>query len=276
MSKRFCRQPLRTLIRYAVAFCILAAALSSAGAADAPEDLVFLVTDRPTDSVSPIVVPKGTFQFEAGYRYARFETERFNVDQHTFPDFLFRYGLGERFEVRLYTAGWNAQDVGGESRTSFSDISIGTKIELLPKWGRLTKSSLLVEVALPTGSDSDSEDFVIPKVLFVGGFEFSGRYGLTYNIGPALVTFKQAGERETRWDLDYAVAFTALTRPNINLFAELYGDVREGSIPETHNAQVGATFRVGPKIQLDCRLGAGLVRAAPDWFAGLGFAFRLP
>ena len=25
-----------------------------------------------------------------------------------------------------------------------------------------------------------------------------------------------------------------------------------------------------------CRLGAGLVSAAPDWFAGLGFAFRLP
>jgi len=264
------------LVRYAVAFCVLVAFLSSARAADAPGDAVFLVTDRPTDSVSPIVVPKGSFQFEAGYKYARLETDHFNVDQHTFPDFLFRYGLGERFELRLYTAGWTVQEVGSESETSFSDISIGTKIELLPKWGRMTKSSLLVDVALPSGSDSDRDDYVIPKVLFVGGYEFSGRYGLTYNIGPSLVTFKQAGERESRWDLNYAVAFSALTRPNINLFAELYGKVREGSVPESHSAQVGATIRVAPKLQLDCRLGAGLARAAPDWFAGLGLAFRLP
>jgi hypothetical protein len=275
-ATRFSRNSLKTSIRYAVAFYVLAAILSSARAADAPRDSVFLVTDRPTNSVSPIVVPKGSFQFEAGYKYARLETDRLSADQHTFPDFLFRYGLGERYEVRFYTAGWNVQEVGGENETSFSDISVGTKIELLPELGRRTKSSLLVDVALPTGSASDSEDFVIPKVLFVGGYEFSGRYGLTYNIGPSLVTFKRAGEREHRWDLNYAVAFSALTRPNINLFAELYGKVREGSVPETHSVQVGAAIRVAPKLQLDCRVGAGLVRAAPDWFAGLGLAFRLP
>lgn len=240
-----------------------------------PGEAVFLVTDRPTDSVSPIVVPKGRFQFEAGYRYARLETDSFSVDQHTFPDFLFRYGLGERYEVRLYTAGWDVKEVGGgETETSFSNISVGTKIELLPKWGRLTKSSLLVDLALPTGSDRDK--YVVPKALFVGGFEFSGRYGLTYNIGPSLVSFKQDGERDSRWDLNYAIAFSALPRPDINLFAELYGNVREGSIPETHSAQVGATYRVAPQLQLDCRVGAGLVTAAPDWFAGLGLAFYLP
>jgi hypothetical protein len=270
------RQTLKILIRSAVAFCVLAVVMSSARAADAPGDTVFLVTDRPTDSVSPIVVPKGSFQFEAGYKYARLETNGFSADQHTFPDFLFRYGLGERYEVRLYAAGWNAQEVGGENETSFSDISVGTKIELLPKWGRMTKSSLLVDVALPTGSDSDGGDYVIPKVLFVGGYEFSARYGLTYNIGPSLVNFKRAGEREHRWDLNYAVAFSALARPNLNLFAELYGRVRQGSVPESHSAQVGATVRVAAKLQLDCRVGAGLVRAAPDWFAGLGLAFRLP
>jgi hypothetical protein len=221
-------------------------------------------------------VPKGSFQFEAGYKYARLEKDGLKVDQHTFPDFLFRYGLGKRYEVRLYAAGWKGEEVGGETETSFSDISVGTKIELLPKRSRMTKSSLLIDVSLPTGSDSDGDDYVIPKVLFVGGYEFSGRYGLTYNIGPSLVTFKQAGEREHQWDLNYAIAFSALARSNINLFAEFYGVVSEGSVPETHSAQVGATFRVAPKFQLDCRVGAGLSSAAPDWFAGLGLAFRLP
>jgi hypothetical protein len=265
---------LKIFSRYVVPFCLLAAVGSTVRAADVPGETVFLVTDRPTDSASPIVVPKGVFQFEAGYKYARLENDGASFNEQTFPDFLFRYGLGERYEVRLSTAGWVATEVGGETETSFSNISVGTKIELLPKRGRLTKSSLLVDLALPTGSNRDQ--YVIPKVLFIGGYEFSGLYGLAYNIGPSLVTFKQDGERDSRWDLSYAIAFSMLPRPRLNLFAELYGNVPEGSLPDTHSAQVGATYSVTPKFQLDCRVGAGLVSAAPEWFAGLGLAFYLP
>ena len=77
---------------------MLATALSVGRAADAPASSVFLVTDRPTDSVSPLVVPKGSFQFETGYKYSRFDTEQGNLDEQSFPDFLFRYGLGEHLK----------------------------------------------------------------------------------------------------------------------------------------------------------------------------------
>jgi hypothetical protein len=256
--------------------CVLATALSVARAADVPASAVFLYTDRPTDSVSPLVVPKGSFQFETGYKYSRFDTDQGGVEEQTFPDFLFRYGLGERFEARLFASGWTATEVGGESTTGFSDITVGTKIELTKPRGRMSVASLLVDVSLPTGSASETSDYVIPKVLFVGGYELSDRYSLTYNIGPSLVTFKEAGTRETRWDLSYALAFAALARSNINLFAELYGAVKEGSVPETRNLQVGTTIRVAPKFQLDFRVGTGLVSASPEWFAGAGLAFRLP
>lgn len=255
---------------------MLATALSVGRAADAPASSVFLVTDRPTDSVSPLVVPKGSFQFETGYKYSRFDTEQGNLDEQSFPDFLFRYGLGEHFEARLFASGWNVTEVAGDSTTGFSDITVGTKIQLTKPRGRMSITSLLIDVSLPTGSASETSDYVIPKVLLVGGYELSDRYSLTYNIGPSLVTFKEAGARETRWDLSYALAFAALARSNINLFAELYGAVKEGSAPETRNLQVGTTIRVAPQFQLDFRVGTGLVSASPEWFAGAGLAFRLP
>ena len=249
----------------------------AAGVAKGP---VFLVTDRPTQGVSPIVVPKGSFQVEAGYKYSRLELDNADVDQHAAPDLLLRYGAGERFELRLFSTGWVTTEVDTESstetETEFSDITVGAKIELVPQRGRVSKLSLLTDVSFPTSSGSSGNDYVIPKVLLIGGYELSDRYSLTYNIGPSLVTFKEDDERETRWDLNYALAFAALTRPSINLFAELYGNVREGSLPETHNAQVGITVRVAPKLQLDARLGAGLNSAAPDWIAGAGLAFQFP
>jgi hypothetical protein len=256
--------------------CALAALLVSTGAALAAPDPEPMVTDRPTDGVSPIVVPKGAFQFEAGYKYSRSDTDNGGVDEHTFPDFLFRYGLGERFEARLFTSGWNAREEAGETEANFADITLGTKIELTEPRGRFGITSLLVDISLPTGADSETSDYVIPKVLLVGGYELSDCYSLTYNIGPSLVTFKENGARDTRWDLNYALALGAVLRSNVDLFAEVYGNVQEGSSPETSNLQVGSTINVSPTFQLDVRVGAGLVSAAPDWFAGAGLAYRLP
>lgn len=245
-------------------------------AADVTTGTVFLVTDRPTQGASPIVVPKGSFQLEAGYKYDRLDVDGVEIDQQSFPELLLRYGAGERFELRLFTSGWVFTDTDADSDTEFSDVTLGTKIELVPKRGRVSRLSILAEASLPTSDDSSSGDYVIPKVLLIGGYELSDRYSLTYNIGPSFVTFKQDGERETRWDVDYALAFAATARPKVNLFAELYGNVREGSFPETHNIQVGVTGLVGSRVQLDARLGTGLNSAAPDLTVGAGFAFRLP
>jgi hypothetical protein len=111
-----------------------------------------LVTDRPTDSVSPIVVPKGSLQFETGYKYSRFGSVSESKIAQTFPELLLRYGLGERYELRLFASGWNFREIDNETKTSFSDITLGTKIELMPARGNWAITSVLVDLSLPSGS----------------------------------------------------------------------------------------------------------------------------
>jgi hypothetical protein len=247
-----------------------------ANAAELTDGIAPLVTDRPTDSVSPIVVPKGSLQFEGGYKYSRLGSNNASRDLQTFPELLLRYGLGERYELRLFASGWNVRKIDNKTEENFSDITIGSKIELLPANGNWAISSVLVDVSLPTGATGETNDYVIPKVLYLGGYQLTERFGLTYNIGPSLITFKEAGERETRWDLNYSLALSATVRPDISVFAEVYGAVIEGSTRNRSDVQVGTTIMVAPLVQLDFRVGAGLTSASPDWFTGAGLAFRIP
>jgi hypothetical protein len=59
-----------------------------------------IVTDRPSFSVGPGMVPRGCIQFETGYTFS-FEDAHPNVKTHTFPETLVRIGLTDRVEFRL-------------------------------------------------------------------------------------------------------------------------------------------------------------------------------
>jgi hypothetical protein len=59
-----------------------------------------MVTDRPSFSVGPGMVPRGRIQFETGYTFS-FEDAHPNVKTHTFPETLVRIGLTDRVEFRL-------------------------------------------------------------------------------------------------------------------------------------------------------------------------------
>ena len=243
-------------------------------AADKPSPLV---TDRPTDSVAPVVIPKRSLQVEAGYKYSRIDTPEGNISGHVFPELLVRYGLHERFEGRLFTSGWVINDTRDGTEDAFADISIGTKIYLADENGALPQMGLLLDVTLPTGSEEVTSDYVIPKLLFVGAHTLTEKLALTYNVGPSYVTYKQSGQRKTDWDVNYAVAFSSPLTNSLAVFAEIYGAwVNSGDLPDRHNIQAGATVLLSPQVQVDLRIGAGLVSDEPDWFAGAGLAFRLP
>lgn len=111
-----------------------------------------IVTDRPTDTASPLLVPRSTFQLEAGRKFSRAEGEAGSTDVRVLPDLLARYGINERFEARLVAAGWTVQS-GPDRRTSgFADVSPGTKIALAEEHGSRPQMALLVDVSLPVGS----------------------------------------------------------------------------------------------------------------------------
>ena len=66
-----------------------------------------MVTDRPDQTESATVVPRGLLQVETGYLFARDG----DVDGYAVPGTLFRLGLGGRLELRI---GHSASAMGCE------------------------------------------------------------------------------------------------------------------------------------------------------------------
>ena len=236
-----------------------------------------IVTDRPTDSASPELVPPKTFQLEWGYKATRLDTDSGRTDTHALPDLLARFGISERVEARLTTTGWTLENTSTGKEQGFTDISVGAKIALAHERERRPQMALLVDVSLPVGHVEFTDDYVIPKVLFLAAHTLTYRLGLTWNLGPSVVTRNTDEGTQTDLTLNYAVALSGAAGGSFSLFAEVYGNFASGqNVPDSHTFQLGAIVLLSRTWQIDVRGGIGMVDNVPDWLFGAGFAFRVP
>ncbi len=256
------------------AFALMPAALLAHGAM-AQDDWGPIGTDRPTDAASPLLVHPGAFQLESGYKVTELDAPGGTEYSHLAPDLLMRYGVSERVEVRAYVPGWVEETGGGAS--GFSDVSVGAKIHLADEEGLRPQSALIIEASVPWGSDDVTADETIPKVLFLGSHTLNDVWSVTYNVGPSFVTSRINGQREEYVDWNYAVGAAASVGNGLALFAEVFGAaVDDNGGEDRQNLQVGATWLLTDQLQVDARVGRGLVSNEPDWFAGFGVSLRLP
>jgi len=235
-----------------------------------------MVTDRPTEGASPLLVAPGRVQLESGYKLSEVPDDGASRQSHLAPDLLLRVGIDERIELRAFVPGW-LHESGVEGRTGFSDVSVGAKLHLAPERGLRPQSALLLEAVLPVGADALTAGYAVPKLLFLASHQLSERWSITWNLGPSLNRTRVDGHREEALDWNYAVAASAALPGGLTLFAELFGaDVDRDLGRNRRLAQAGATWLIGDRFQLDARAGAGLTRGEPDWFVGFGVALRLP
>jgi hypothetical protein len=245
--------------------------------ADTAEEQGPLVTDRPTDSASPELVPRRTFQLELGYKFTRLDTDGGRTDTQELPDLLARFGISDRVEARLTATGWTFENTATGMDIGFTDISLGAKIALAEERGGCPQMALLADVSLPVGAVGFTDDYVIPKVLLLATHTLTRRLGLTWNLGPSFATTKNDGVTQTDVTLNYAVALSGAAGGPFSLFGEVYGNFAFGQdVPDSHTVQVGTTILLSRTWQIDVRGGIGMVDNVPDWLAGAGLAFRLP
>ena len=236
-----------------------------------------IITDRPTHSASPVLVPPRTFQFEAGYKFSRNEDGSDSTDAQVLPNLLARYGINQTVEARLIISSLNIKRSVDDKTTGFSDLTLGAKIALADESGARPQMALLVGVNLPVGHSDFTSKYVIPKILFLGANSLSDRLGLTYNIGPSFVTNKSDGKSDTHIDLNYAVALSGSVGGVFSLFGEFYGAFAFGrSQLDRHGFQAGTTILLSPLFQIDFRAGIGQTGNENGWLVGAGLAFRVP
>jgi hypothetical protein len=262
-------------------------ALGARGAvtAQAAPEVAELVTDRPDQTESAVVVPRGTFQIELGVGYAEEAAGPADEETLELPGTLLRWGATERLEFRLAWAGHVDVRSGGPAAvdgiSGLADPELGAKLSLLSlERGDAMDFALLAHVSVPVGDEAIGSPRADPSLRLNGAHAIGERAALGWNVGYEARSFEDpSGEGHTlgRYIYTAAFGFDVGSGGRWAGFVELFGDLRASDpAPDRHSIDGGLVFLVTPRMQVDFYLGAGLVAEAPDFFAGAGLSFRIP
>lgn len=263
-----------------VAACLVAALLGPT--CQARDDPGPIVTDRPDQTESAEVVPRGLVQIEAGYSFVHVDQDGEVLEASAIPSTLVRWGLDPKVELRFGWVGYVSEErevAGVDTDDSGSgNTSLGAKIKLREERGRAPQLAILVDFVLPTGHTALRSDRIDPSARVCGSHTLSERMGFGWNLGIAAVTTEDAGGEP---DTDTLGIYTAALGIGIterwSAFVELFGGIPfSGSADPANLFDGGFTYLVSDNVQLDLSGGVGLNDHADDWFMGAGISFRLP
>jgi hypothetical protein len=229
-----------------------------------------LVTDRPDQTESAVVIPRHTLQVETG---ATVEHDA-DVEVLGLPGTLVRYGISPRFELRLAWPGWVSADTGSEEVDGLADPEVGVKLAL----SRKRELALLAHLSLPAGNEDVGSPDPTPALRLSAAHELAERVGFGWNLGLETGA-QQVDDGSTRllarWIYTASVGFELSDA--WGTFVEVFGDLPASDPgPAAHSLDGGITWLVRPNLQLDLAAGIGLTDGAADRFATAGLSLRLP
>jgi hypothetical protein len=219
-------------------------------------------TDRPDTPDDSPVVPSGSLQIENGVGVARGA----GATTLDLPETRLRLGLRSCVEMVVDLPNHVRPLSGGAH--GFGDLAPGIKYQFeevpdpLQLWGA-------AGVALPTGDQRIAGRGAMPYLQIPASIDLTDALTLAAQYR---VTF-HPGDVDTAPEHQASLDFEADLSERLGLFLEYTGTYRRGAAP-IQTADIGATYRLAEKRQIDVLIGTGLDRAAPDWYFTLGYSFR--
>jgi hypothetical protein len=193
---------------------------------------------------------------------------------------LIRWGLGDRFELRIGIPDYVVIRSPGDDISAWSDLSIGAKWQLgasSSPWD----FALIAEIDVPTSTFDDAASRIDPGLIFVTGRELGERWSFGAQVGISREHLDEAGET---WHIDFYSATAVLglaVGERFGTFFEVAAEKPDLSLPTTSDAEDafaqfhhGWTYAVSPTFQLDVHGAVALNDAGPDWLIGTGLAKR--
>lgn len=231
-----------------------------------------LVTDRPDFTEASSTVGRGVTQFELGYTYAR--NDDAGTDQHSAPELLIRKGIWKDwFELRVAYTGFALADPIEEINGS-DDLYLGCKIGLTPQCGCLPEMSIMPQMLVPTGSSAFTNDWVLPGVNWIWGWDLNERWGFAGNTQVNRAVDESQPSTFTIWTQSLALSTTLTDR--LGVYGEWFGYAAEKGVEGLDEQYLsgGMTVLFGKNVQWDFRGGVGLNDDSDDYFVGTGLSLR--
>jgi len=234
-----------------------------------------LSSDRPGVTNPPSVVAPGAIQLEGGFSFER-ETQA--VEPHTstltLPQSLLRVGLLSFLEARISADGYVYEKRHGDAnRSSGSDLTLGSRARLFDQRGLLPKTALEFDLSLPTGSATVTSDGVDPSGSVLVEWSFGERFVLDANVVLASVTLGKSDPHRA-FQVGPSVSLSASMTRRAGAFVEYYATLSDRGVADEHSVDGGFSWLVDDNLQLDVSAGAGVNRAAPDYFVSAGASWR--
>ena len=243
-----------------------------------------LITDRPDQTESAYTVPRGLFQIEGGFSYGRGTEDGSDRVFQAFPEALLRFGVTDRFELRLGLPGLEVIETDattGQSRErGVVDATAGFKTVIADERGAVPQTAFLGTLFFPTGDDGFSSERVDPAFRFLFSNVLNESVSIGYNVGMLWLTEPDADndlDAGSFFDWTVSAGFSATER--LGAFVELFGLTRVGGnagARPINAVDAGVTYLLTPRLQLDASAAIGLSSTAPDWSAGIGASYRFP
>jgi hypothetical protein len=256
------------------------------------DEEVPFATDRPDFTEASSTVGRGRVQLEFGYTFIQDDEDGARVRAQSFPETLLRVGvLADWLEFRMaWNYGIERTTEGGVSTTISEpeDLYLGVKLWLTEQDGIFPEMALVPQMTVPSAPVL-TEPFaplfqptrafgtgeVMPGVNWLYGWDI-GEIGYIAGSTQGNRALDDAGVFYTEFAQSVTVGYVWTER--LTQYTEWFaffphGAVDPGTQPE-HYLNGGFTYLVADNFQVDVRAGYGLNRAADDFFAGTGAAFR--
>ncbi|TBX71343.1 transporter [Flavobacterium silvisoli] len=220
--------------------------------------------DRPDQTETPAIVPKGMFQAETGFT---FQKNNLQNQSWNLPSTLWKYGLNENLEVRLITE-LVYEKTNDEKSFGLSPVWIGFKVRLCEESGLIPKTSFIGHMSLPHAASSNfKKDFSAPEFRFTMQHTLSDKMTLGYNLG-------------CEWDgitplptYVYTLTTGLAVTDKLGIYTEVFGFASQAE-SANHNLDGGMTYLITDNFMVDLSSGVGLTDIAPEYYFALGFSFR--
>ena len=156
----------------------------------AQSDILELVTDRPDQTESALVVPIDFIQIEMGFIYQqkKYSEGNINVENNNLilGSTLIRYGVNSILELRFggeYFSGQNFSNNIKSTIQRMQNILVGTKIMFRSGKKILTNAAIIMQTIIPFGNEKLRPNKFEPEIRFCLEQEINDRISLGVNLG---------------------------------------------------------------------------------------------
>jgi hypothetical protein len=224
------------------------------------QELPPIQLDRPDQTECPFITPKNYIQIENGFNI---ENPEKGIRNFSYPTTLWKYGVNDKFELRLITEITNENMQRG-----LKPITLGFKTSLFEENGIIPKTSFIGHVTSSSlGSKVFHTKYIAPSFRFTMQHTLSERVALAYNLGA-----EWDGESPNQTYIYTLTTGISLTS-KMGCYAEIYGFLPHDNKAD-HRIDGGVTYLLSNDFILDLSGGLGITDNAPRNYVSFGASYR--